>query len=79
MSNRTLAVDLADIVLSMNQYRTAKLPMSVMKMLTLTTFSMPEPAAVRTALRLLIQAAVFCWMVPSTKLPSASQGIWPEQ
>lgn len=53
--------------------------MSVMKMFTLTTFSMPDPAVVSTAFRFLMQAAVFSWMVPSTRLPSASQGIWPEQ
>jgi hypothetical protein len=53
--------------------------MSVRKALTLTTFSMDEPASSRTAFRLEMQAAVFCWMVPSIRLPSASQGIWPEQ
>jgi hypothetical protein len=58
---------------------TAKLAMSVRKALTLTTFSMDEPASSSTALRLEMQAAVFSWMVPSIRLPSASQGIWPEQ
>lgn len=56
-----------------------KLAMSVMKAFTLTTFSMPEPAASRTAFRFLMQAAVFSWMVPSIRLPWASQGICPEQ
>lgn len=54
---------------------TAKLSMSVRKALTLTTFSMDEPASSRTALRLAMQAAVFSWMVPSTRLPSGVQGI----
>jgi hypothetical protein len=53
--------------------------MSVRKMLHLTTFSIDEPASSRTALRLAMQAAVFSWMVPSTRLPWASQGICPEQ
>jgi hypothetical protein len=53
--------------------------MSVRKALTLTTLPMDEPASSRTALRLAMQAAVFSWMVPSIRLPSASQGIWPEQ
>ena len=60
-------------------YLTAKLAMSVMKMLTLTTFSIEEPASSRTALRFLMQARVISWIVPVTRLPSASQGIWPEQ
>jgi hypothetical protein len=38
---------------------TAKLLMSVKKALTLTTFSIDEPASSRTALRLAMQAAVF--------------------
>lgn len=58
---------------------TTKLSMSAKKMLTLTTFSMLEPAAVSTALRFLMHCPVFSWMVPWTKLPSASRGIWPEQ
>jgi len=53
--------------------------MSVKKTFTLTTFSRDEPAAIRTASRLLMQAAVFSRVVPSMMLPSLSQGIWPEQ
>lgn len=58
---------------------TAKSPMSARKMLTLTTFSSDEPASARTARRFLMQASVFCWIVPSTRLPWESTGIEPEQ
>ncbi len=58
---------------------TAKKAMSARKMLTLTTFSIEEPASSRTAFRFLMQAAVLSWMVPSTGFPSLPKGIWPEQ
>ena len=60
-------------------YLTWKSAISVRKTLTLTTFSMDEPASVRTAWRFLMQAAVFSRVVPSMMFPSLSQGIWPEQ
>lgn len=45
---------------------------------TLTTLSMPLPAASRMAMMLLQHAAVLSPMFPSTSLPSAVPGICPE-
>ena len=44
---------------------TAKLDMSARKTVVLTTFSMEEPASVRTAWRFLMQRAVFSAMEAS--------------
>lgn len=45
---------------------------------TLTTLSMLLPAASRMAMMFLQHAAVLSPMFPSTSLPSAPPGIWPE-
>lgn len=64
---------------SYSTFMSANRAMSARKMFTLTTRSSDEPAAVRTAFRFVMQAAVFTPMGPSTRLPWASLGICPEQ
>ena len=46
--------------------------------LTLTIFCTPDPAASRIALILSQQAWVLSAMLPSTRVPVLSAGIWPE-
>ena len=56
--------------------------MVVRKILTLTTFSIEEPAAVRTADKFLMQSSVIAEMVEDSSVrisPVGVQGIWPEQ
>jgi len=63
---------------SYSAFMPSKLSMVVKNTLTLTTFSSDELEAARMAFRLLMHAAVFSPMLPSTRSPEAVTGIWPE-